>query len=140
MAPYSYDLLDNWGRQSPQELNAGLGALEVGQTVMTIFELVEFEPDRHITLVLRRATRVAGRGVVTYAVICDDSDPGATRLLVRLVWSFAGPAAARALGRRLLPLGDVVMMRRQLLNLKALAERDAARARRPRSGAAAEAS
>ncbi|HUB99274.1 MAG TPA: hypothetical protein VMS11_05565 [Solirubrobacterales bacterium] len=52
-APYSYDLIDNFGRRSPQELTPGLERLEVGQRVMTIFRLAEFEPGRSLTVVSR---------------------------------------------------------------------------------------
>lgn len=126
-APYSYDLLDNFGRRSPRELTPGLDDLEVGQSVMTVFELVEFEHDRHITLVLRRARRRFGKLAVTYAVLPDEHRAESCRLLVRLLWSFPGPAPVSMVARRLLPIGDMVMMRRQLLNLKQLSERDAAR-------------
>jgi hypothetical protein len=54
VAPYSYDLLDNLGRRSPQTLTEGLDQLELGQRFMTMFELVEFEQDRHITLLTNR--------------------------------------------------------------------------------------
>lgn len=47
-----------------------------------------------------------------------------SRLVVKLV--FESPHGIHgALVRRLLPAGDLVMMRKQLLTLKALAERDA---------------
>jgi len=52
-APYSYDWIDNWGRESPRTLTPGLDDLAVGQRVM-IFDLVEFERDRHVTLRMRR--------------------------------------------------------------------------------------
>src|SRR5437867_2637960 len=58
-APYSYDLLDNFGRRSPRRLTPGLDHLARCQRFMTIFELVEFEPDRHLTLLLTDARAVA---------------------------------------------------------------------------------
>jgi len=47
-APYSYDWIDNCCRQSPRELTPGLDNLVVGQDVMGIFDLVEFERNRHL--------------------------------------------------------------------------------------------
>jgi hypothetical protein len=111
-APYSYDLIDNFGRRSPQTLSPGLERLAVGQRVMTIFDLVAFETDRHITLVVSPRARWAfGLAAVTYSVSAQGR--GGTRLLVRI-------ASRRA--SRVLPWLDLFMMRRQLLNLKRLAE------------------
>jgi hypothetical protein len=101
IAPYSYDLIDNFGRRSPRELTPGAQRLERGQRVMTIFRLEEFEPDRSITAVRPGLA-------ITYAAL-----PG--RLLMRI----------RARGRwrwRWLPYLDLVMARKQLLTLKKLAE------------------
>jgi hypothetical protein len=108
-APYSYDLIDNRGRRSPQQLTPGLEELEAGQRFMTIFRLVEFEPGRSITVVHRG---LFGHVGVTYLVT-----PG-TRLLMRIAWE---PPRV-PLARSLLTAGDWVMARRQLLNLKRLAE------------------
>ncbi|MEB3984109.1 hypothetical protein OQ968_22940 [Mycobacterium sp. 663a-19] len=110
VAPYSYDLLDNLGRKSPRTRDPELVRLEVGQRFMTMFELHSFVDGEWITL---RAKGVA----VTYAVRPE----GAGSRLHARVW-FAG---ARLLARGL-ALGDLVMMRKQLLTLKALAEREAA--------------
>ncbi|MGI8745658.1 MAG: hypothetical protein ACR2NN_24410 [Bryobacteraceae bacterium] len=112
VAPYSYDWIDNAGKRSPRELTPGLDQLAVGQRVMHIFRLAAFERDRHITVVMDapRAKRLFGEVAVTYAV-----RPGrlAVKLRVRHV---------RRLMKWLLPWGDLIMMRKQLLTLKRLAE------------------
>jgi hypothetical protein len=110
VAPYSYDFVDNLGRRSPRARNPELVHLEVGQRFMTMFALQSFVDGEQITL--------RSRGVaVTYAV---QPEGAGARLHVR-VW-FGGPRLAA----RVLALGDLVMMRKQLLTLKSLAERDAA--------------
>jgi len=116
LAPYSYDLVDNLGRRSPRELVPGVEHLAVGQRFMSIFSLASFAYDEHITL---RGQRVA----VTYAVL---SGAGPTRLVARVGFDPPGGSLGTALTGQALALGDLVMMRKQLLTLKALAERDAA--------------
>ena len=115
VAPYSYDLLDNLGRRSPRELTPGLERLEVGQPFMRIFSLASFAPDDHVTL---RAPGVA----VTYAV---RPRPEHSRLLARVLFKAPGGRLGDALVGRTLALGDLVMMRKQLLTLKKLAEQHA---------------
>lgn len=117
LAPYSYDLIDNLARKSPRELVAGVEQLEVGQRFMSIFSLTSFARDEHITL---RARGTA----VTYSVLAREAT---TRLLSRVVFALPASGVGASLTRRALALGDLVMMRKQLLTLKALAERDAAR-------------
>ena len=124
-APYSYDWLDNGGRRSPQALTPGLDLLAKGQRVMTIFELVDFEPDRSLTIVnLARggARRLLGEVWVSYVIRPGQGTD--CRLLAKLLVRYPQAITGWAL-RRVLPLGDLLMMRRQLLNLKRLAERDA---------------
>ena len=113
VAPYSYDLLDNLGRRSPRELTPGVERLEVGQRFMRIFSLASFAPDEHLTL---RAHGVA----VTYAV---RGHADRCRLVARVVFKAPGGWLGDALVGRALALGDLVMMRKQLLTLKELAER-----------------
>lgn len=126
VAPYSYDWLDNWGRRSPRELTPGADDLRIGQRVM-VFELREIEPGRGFSgRSYPAAERLFGPTAGTYAV--EPLDAGGCRLVCRLVFGPRWPV-----GRpwpTLLACGDLVMMRKQLLTLKALAERDAARARR----------
>lgn len=108
-APYSYDLLDNFGRRSPRTRDPELARLTVGQRFMQIFTLDSFIEDEHITL---RSGTVA----VTYAT---RSEVGGSRLHVRVRFG-----TNRILGWAL-ALGDVVMMRKQLLTLRELAEEEA---------------
>jgi hypothetical protein len=121
-APYSYDRLDNGGRQSPQTLTPGLERLERGQRVMRIFELVGFEQDRSITVL--HEGRLFGRVAVTYRV--SPLGERRARLLARLLVAYDRGPLTGLLARSVLPPGDLVMMRRQLLNLKRLAEGTAA--------------
>jgi len=124
VAPYSYDLIDNLGRSSPRELTPGLDQLEVGQQFM-IFRLVAFEAGRSITL--DSSTRLFGRVVATYEMQPTDADN--CRLVVKL-----GVGTPQhlfgSLRQRFLAVGDLLMMRKQLLTFKSLAERDAATAER----------
>jgi len=121
-APYSYDWLDNYGRRSPRCLDSALGALTCGDRFMRIFRLVSFEADTSVTLVLddRAASRWFGDLAVTYRLI-PQSDPARTRLLCKLVIRYPRSTVGRAM-RMVLPWGDLIMMRKQLLTLKTLAE------------------
>jgi hypothetical protein len=118
VAPYSYDWLDNLGRRSPRELTPDLENLELGQRFMTIFDLVDFERNVHITLRLRRPGLLPPLAV-SY-LVHPRADMGC-RLIVKLVVQFH-PGLRDRLIRRPVPWLDWVMMRRQLLTLKALAE------------------
>jgi hypothetical protein len=113
-APYSYDWIDNGGRPSPRKLIPGLERLEIGQTFMTIFELAAFEPDRHVTLRLRRLSRFFGEIAITYEVA-----PG--RLLAKMRVRYPAGLIGRIM-RAILPCGDLIMMRKQLLTLKHLSQ------------------
>lgn len=110
IAPYSYDLIDNFGRTSPRRRDPDLAKLQLGQRFMTAFVLVDFEPDEHLTL-------VSGKVCVTYAVRPEGAG---TRLTVRM------RCGAPRLVAHALALGDVLMMRKQLLTFKELAEAEAA--------------
>ena len=124
VAPYSYDWLDNFGRTSPRALTPGLDDLARGQRVMTIFRIVDFARDDHLTLAVnaRLVQLLLGDLAVTYRVV--GAEGHGSRLVVKL----RGRSGRTFLGRArawLLSWGDLVMMRKQLLTLKRLAERDA---------------
>jgi hypothetical protein len=112
VAPYSYDTLDNFGRRSPQSLTPGLDELAVGQRIAKVFRVAGFERDRFI--VMRTRNRVFGEVVMTYVVT-------GPRLLGRLTVRYPRSPVGLVM-RAVLPAGDLVMMRRQLLNFKGLAE------------------
>ncbi len=124
VAPYSYDLLDNFGRRSPRKLTPGTEELQVGQQVMTIFELVDFEPNEELTLRMRSRAglKLFGDFAISYTV---REHGGQTRLVVKLLLGNA-PGLFPAARRRALAWGDLLMMRRQLLTFRNLAERDSA--------------
>jgi hypothetical protein len=123
VAPYSYDWIDNLGRKSPGQLTPGMEDLAIGQDVMTIFDLVDFEIDRQVTIRIKPksiASRVFGDAIASYLIV--PSGEQTCRLLVKLVGRYP-PGVKGLLMRNFLPLGDLIMMRRQLLNFKQLAER-----------------
>jgi hypothetical protein len=125
-APYSYDWLDNpgfyVGWPSPKMLTPGLEQLELGQTFMTMFELVEFMRDRHLTLRSKRFRWAFGEVSVTYMIV--PAGEHRCQLVVTLLGRYPHGAVGRLLLQPTIPWLDLLMMRRQLLNLKALAERD----------------
>ena len=122
VAPYSYDLIDNLGKRSPQTLTAGADDLEVGMAMM-VFRITSFEPGVHFSgLTLPRAEKMYGKLAVTYLVVPRSET--ASRIVVRI--DAADGGLLSRFRSWLLGWGDLVMMRKQLLNLKALAERDQA--------------
>ncbi len=112
IAPYSYDLVDNLGRRSPRDLR-DLPDPVVGDPFTRAFgnpqgRVVAVVPGEELTATIMGAH-------LSYAVLPHGSE---TRLVLKVV--------ART-SRWLAPaisVGDLVMARRQLLNLKRLAEGD----------------
>lgn len=120
VAPYSYDWLDNAGRRSPRTLldlpdpQAGdpftcvAGRFAVGRVIST-------QPGKHLT------ARIMG-ALLSYVLVPHGEG---TRLLLKILLPerrWYGPALA---------VGDWPMARRQLLNVKALAESEEKRTTRP---------
>ncbi len=119
VAPYAYDWADNWGRRSPRRLIPGLDQLELGQKLLIGFRLVDFERGRHLTIEGdARHVLVFGNMVATY--LAAPAAEGC-RLLVKVLARYPrGPHGW--MWRRVLPWGDLWMMRKQLLTFKELAE------------------
>lgn len=112
VAPYSYDWIDNLGRRSPREL-LGLPEPRVGERFTTaggraLGRIVSVDPGSQLTGTMMGA-------FMSYVLLPQDHDT--TRLLLKVVLRAPRWAAVA------LSVGDLVMARRQLLNLKGLAER-----------------
>ena len=116
VAPYSYDLIDNFGRRSPKELTPGVENLARGQKLMSIFELVDFERDRHLTVTVSdpRAISIFGRIALSYVVLPSSDDSCRLVAKMRVRYSRRAP---RSWMRWFLPWGDLLMMRKQFLTL-----------------------
>lgn len=110
LAPYSYDWVDNLGRRSPRELR-GLPEPSVGEPFTAtagrpLGRILSVTPGEQLT------ARIMG-AVMSYVLVPDGSG---TRLLLKIV--MGGPRVLAPL----VSVGDLVMARRQLLNLQRLAE------------------
>lgn len=118
LAPYSYDWIDNLGRRSPQDLR-GLPEPVAGESFTTALggrrfgRIVAVKSGEHLTGTIM--------GAVMSYVLIPVHDGVETRLLLKVV-----TAGGRVVAP-LLSVGDLIMARRQLLNLAALAERTASR-------------
>jgi hypothetical protein len=130
---YSYDWLDRIERMffqvsdsipdrpSPKQLLPSVETLAIGQRVMGIFKLVEFEQNRHLTIVLadKRAISIFGDIAASYLIVpitantCRLILKGHIRYPRNPLWSWIRPV---------MPWGDLLMMRKQFLRLKHLAE------------------
>lgn len=111
LAPYSYDWIDNRGRRSPRKL-ASLPEPRAGERFTTaggqaVGRIVSVDPGRQLTGAIMGA-------YMSYVLVPQDD--GTTRLLLKVVTRLPRWAAPA------LSVGDLVMARRQLLNLKQLAE------------------
>lgn len=124
---YSYDVLDNGGRPSAEQVDPGLQALSAGMIFPALpgatdgFTLVAFEPERSLVL---SWIAPGGERLMTWAFVLEDAEPGSTRLIVRarggpgyrfhgLPWWAAGP---------IVTLVHFLMERRQLLGIARRAE------------------
>lgn len=112
VAPYSYDWIDNLGRQSPRRL-LGLPEPQVGDAFMSagqreLGRIVAVDSQRQLTGTILGA-------FMSYRLVPEGRQ--STRLLLKVVMAtnrWIAPA---------LSVGDLIMARRQLLNIKELAER-----------------
>ena len=112
VAPYSYDWIDNRGRRSPRRL-LGLSEPRVGDAFTTagrreLGRIVSVDRERQLTGTIWGA-------FMSYLLVPEEHET--TRLLLKVVMT-TNRVIAPALS-----VGDLIMARRQLLNLKELVER-----------------
>jgi hypothetical protein len=108
-------------RPSPKQLLPGVENLAIGQRVMGIFKLVEFEQNRHLTIVLDDKQAISIFGDIAASYVLIPLTPNTCRLILKghiryprnPFWSWIRP---------FMPWGDLLMMRQQFLRLKNLAE------------------
>ncbi len=124
VAPYSYDRLDHGGIESPQTPQ-NLSPLKKDEKMMTIFNVEEFVTEREITLTMDKPP---GKWAIwyvptaiTYKIIRTGKN--SSRVLVKYVAHWSNTLLG-IFEHYFVVFADFIMMRRQLLNFKRLAERD----------------
>lgn len=117
---YSYDLIDNGGRPSARRIVPELQALAVGDVLPTGvgagFRVVALSPERHLVL-----SATGRRHALSWALVLA-ARPGGARLVMRIRADRRGAPPAAALARSVIEPADFMMMRRQLLGIRARAE------------------
>ena len=125
---YSYDLLDNGGRHSAEEILRDFQNPPVGAVFPALpgcrdgFVLIEQEPPNWLILGWPSPT---GGQIVTWAFVLDEVEPSVTRLLVRVRASadYRFHRLPNAIGLWLARLVHFIMERKQLLEIARRAER-----------------
>ena len=129
---YSYDLLDNLGRPSAEEILPQFQQLAVGDwvpmsgntTPYTAFRVTRLEPS---TMMLWE------KGGGTWLWLLEPAGTGHTRLITRMRGRYRWTRPTIVTELILMEIGDPIMMRKCLLGIKQRAERLAARRRRKRA-------
>ncbi len=118
VAPYSYDLFDNFARRSPRMLTPDANKLAIGQSFM-VFKIASFMDNKHITGITRPKLKpYAGMQTISYTV--EPRENNTSRIIVCI--DISNKSLLDKCRNLILIPGDWLMMRKQLLNLKKLAE------------------
>lgn len=128
VAPYSYDRLDNKGNESPQQLTPGMEKLKIGDKMMTIFNVDNFISNKEVTLVMDVPPKPYEKfyvpTAITYRILpARDGIKNHCRVVVKYSAKWKNTLLGNA-EKLFIIFADFIMMRRQLLNFKRLAERD----------------
>ncbi len=124
IAPYSYDWADNFLLPSPATLTPRAERIAVGQRMMHVFSIVEFEPGATLTLGPRSRIASALLGTLYGTYVVSPRGPLASRLFVKVNARYPRSVYGRLVDG-VMPWIDLIMMRRQLQRLAAFAERSA---------------
>ncbi|MCX6006973.1 MAG: hypothetical protein NTZ34_06890 [Chloroflexi bacterium] len=95
--------------------------LIIGQEIMEFFEITSVENKRHLTIRIKKGSKeskVYGDVAVSYVVLPENKEQ--CRIIVKCLIHY--PKVIGLLLRLVLPWGDLIMMRRQLLSIKRVAE------------------
>jgi type IV secretory pathway TrbD component len=137
VASYSYDWIDKLERTffegqeripspyNPKELTPGTENLAPGQRFMGVFKLVEFEQNRHLTMIMDAPRAIAIFGGIAASYVVFPITENTCRLVLKGHVRY--PRNGFGLWMRwFLPWGDLFMLQKQFLTLKYLAEGQAA--------------
>jgi len=124
IAPYSYDWAVNFLLPSPARLSPRARHIAVGQRMMHVFSIVAFEPGRTLTLGPRSRLATALLGTLYGTYVVTPRAAATCRLFVKVRAVYPGSLYGALVGG-IMPWIDLCMMRKQLLRLKANAERTA---------------
>jgi len=112
---YSWDILDNDGISSAEQIMPEFQNLKIGDSIPldeeTDAQVVDMEPNRHLLLVFQSESTVTW----TWALYKIDADR--TRLVTRLRWRASG-----VVSQFVLDAFEIIMMRKHLLGIKRRAE------------------
>jgi hypothetical protein len=112
---YSWDILDNDGISSAEQIMPEFQNLKIGDSIPldeeTDAQVVDMEPDRYLLLVFQ------SESTVTWAWTLYKIDADRTRLVTRLRWRASG-----VVSQFVLDAFEIIMMRKHLLGIKRRAE------------------
>lgn len=120
---YSYDRIDNDGKPSAERIVPELQHVEVGDVfpgkpgMREGFIVLSYQPERFLILGWPSPD---GTPVVTWAFVLEEAGPGRTRLVarVRVGEGYHAPfGLPEWMSKTVVPLGHLVMQRKQLLGL-----------------------
>lgn len=116
----SYDLVSRSKKKFLQTNLYNQPKLKTGQTVMDIFELISFEKNIQMTLSIKPGAGYPLEGLLISYIILKHGG-NTHRLICKAIMKYKQTLAGM-IAKKILPWGDLIMMRKQMLNIKRFAE------------------